>query len=84
MTPKLLTLAKVSSVLGNILDVSFNICQSMGGSLIKGKHFPFWTRMVRTKIKPDLQGHKTHLILEQCVKLIQIFPGAQDQFEDAS
>ena len=30
------------------------ICQSVGVSSRKGEHFPFWTKMVRTKIKPDL------------------------------
>ena len=52
MIPKLLALAKVCSALGNIHDSSHGICQSVGVSLRKGEHFPFWTKMVCTKIKP--------------------------------
>ena len=53
MTPKLLALAKVCSVLGNIRDVSWHLSKR-GSELEKRWHFPFWTKMVRTKIKPGL------------------------------
>ena len=35
---------------------SRGICQSVGMSSRKGEHFLFWTKMVRTKIKPAIFG----------------------------
>ena len=46
LTPKLLALAKVSSVLGNIRDTY----RSVGVCLREGEQSPFCTKMVRTKI----------------------------------
>ena len=37
-----------------IFVMSRGICQSVGVSSRKGAHFPFWTNMARTKIKPGL------------------------------
>ena len=37
---------------------SRGICQSVGVSLRKGEHFPFWTKMVRTEIKPAVSRNK--------------------------
>ena len=34
--------------------MSRGICQSVGVSSRKGEHFPFWTKIVRTKIKPEI------------------------------
>ena len=39
---------------------SRGICQSVGMSLRKGEHFPFWTKTVRTKIKPDFRARDTY------------------------
>ena len=76
MTPKLLALAKVCSVLGNICDVSRGICQSVGVSSRKGEHFPFWTKMVHTKIKPALDvkcsgGEETGKLERSALTLFQ-------------
>ena len=35
---------------------TLGICQSVGVSSRKGEHFPFWTKKVRTKIKPVLDS----------------------------
>ena len=49
MTPKLLALAKVYSVLGNIRDVSWHLSKR-GSELEKRRTFlSFWTKIVRTK-----------------------------------
>ena len=37
--------------------MSCGICQSVGVRLRKGEHFPFWAKMVRTKIKPGITVH---------------------------
>ena len=36
-----------------IFVISRGICRSVGMSLRKREHLPFWTKMVRTKIRPD-------------------------------
>ena len=46
-----------------IFVTSRGICQGVGVSLRKGEHFPFWSKMVRTKIKPDIDGG----ILSSCI-----------------
>ena len=53
---------------------SHGICQSVGMSLRKGEHFLFWTKIVRTKIKPDISPtpscrtcvHKWPLFTRSC------------------
>ena len=40
---------------------SRGICQTVGVRLRKGNQFPFWTKMVRTKIKPAIQQVITYL-----------------------
>ena len=40
-----------------IFVTSRGICPSVGVSSRKGEHFLFWTKMVRTKIKPGLCHH---------------------------
>ena len=41
---------------------SRGICQNVGVSWRKGENIPFWTKMVRTKIKPDIrpEHHRLH------------------------
>ena len=46
-----------------IFVTSRGICRGVGVSLRKGEHFPFWSKMVRTKIKPDIDGG----ILSSCI-----------------
>ena len=39
-----------------IFVISRGICRGVGVSSRKGNHFPFWTKMVRIKIKPALKS----------------------------
>ena len=43
-----------SAQFSEIFVKSRGICQSVGVSSREGEHFPFWTKMVRTKIKPGI------------------------------